>query len=843
MIVYSPPGTAILTADVVTEGWVPLSYLWEAVEGSPTIAAPTTISTDVTFPSPGRYILKFTASAPEHGTFLETLDDDEFVTEYNELFAVQGAGGEGFSPAVSTTVYTTVYVLPAVVGSPPEPDVIGADLHILINGVEYGIGALDPDKGALVDSISEVEGSEPNNASLTVRGFYPNDGDVVIINLDSERIFGGYVLRTSGEYDETWVNRSDQVNVVDFGWRLRTRRITHAYANTPVTTIVADIVAACPGFTVEYAQSDLGNLSVCLDGSLASSLDQICSLLSDRDVQWKSDYFKRVYIGTVFPAIPAPDPLTFAHPTVDQVKIDRELGSFISKIRVYGGEASVASNTPVGHKTILIDDATSFGNFTDGGNIYISGIANPETDDINKVDCFTTTFENLVTRDKPIFPDDIDVTDDPSTTASADCIAASTPAEDDLLDELIRMTNVQIEWRTIRVPNVVGLEAPVFYHYHATYVTAKGETAWKHWFQTSTVILWNGTFPVIPAGGTVYEDQIDQMKTNAIEFKASNIPPFIQRINFYRTVPSRGKSFLVGSISGKGQFGLLGSNAGPVDGYPIMTLNSGAIPSGIVDRDPPLYNLEFPGASTPVAGQPVLSSYNIGVVIGRSSGTLVDSKSDAELLQEGNLLGMPTTDKAIPKCASDADSPTDDPEKEVYLAGVNSPTGAPYVIPSGARVKRYIDLVDSAAQTLLASRLGDDGMVEGDPVTGTFMSMDEMVYAGRRKILDQNQQGNVGLEWQSRDRKTHPGTIVAVDFAAHFQGEVRIKSVEITQFEMVSCENGMKSYPLYSVSAEPRRVTLTRALRGGFGAAQQAKIVPHNPWRLGPHDSIPPSQM
>lgn len=778
MIVTIPTGSITLTPSITFEGWVPLEYLWEEVTGDVTISDPTSLSTDISFASPGNYVVRFTAFTSAHASVLGDIDGNYIVTESGQYVAVQGHGGEGFSEAVTNSTLINF----TVVEDEEEIEIsdihIGGDLSIIIEGVERVTGNNNP-IGVSLNSIEETQSHEPNSASITCREFVPSDYEEVIISLDGTRIFAGIIIRDGWDFEEKWDNRKDEINVVDYSWHLTRRRLTASFVNKTVSEIVTAILVKRSDFHIGSIQTGLPLVTISFDNTtLADALTAVCDELPDCD--WKVDYFKNISLGQILPGA-RPDTITFNHESVEDFTGQSEAGLRASQIRVFGASASSAAATKAQILDLQIQPAPDFGK--EGSKAIVTGLRKNEDDpDFNPStpDLFETSFASVLVRPKsvtktPIVTDPNDVLTDGEVDPSKvdPSMACLSP------EELLRQTEVKVKWRPIRVDAGGHSGTVITRNYYTTYETDSGESAWKEQIHAS---LGPTGAVVMPGPGTSTGPA--SLDYNAVEFIAESIPPTVSRINIYRARTS-GKAKLIGSLTSAGTFGQLGHNTGQ---GPII-----------------------PGILVPT---------DIGVVITPSTNSVVDSATDEEL---EDAQSMPDGDATTPQCGPDESEPLPDagppnpddpsnpnsnePEQEWFLTNIY----LPYDIPEGATITRYEDAIDSSIQSYLASKLHDDGIIEAEPLRGQYISRAAMLRAGAT-WLRKNNLGELGATWSSRDRKSHPGLIVGVYVPPHCQGEFVIKTVNITQWEPVMCDNGLKVFPIYEITAEPKHLSLSELL-------------------------------
>lgn len=815
MIVTTPPATAALSATVESDGWTPLDYAWTVESGAGvTIDDPAAPTTTATFPAVGTYLLAFTASAPESGTFLADEDGAVLTTDDDWLLAVEGAGDPGFSDAVSATALVPVTVVPETAAPIVRTEAIGRDLHILIAGVEYAEGRLDLTKGALLDAIAETADDTANTASLTVRGFYPLEGQQVEIRLDTDLIFAGRIIRGDAAFDELWANRSDHVGVVDWTWDLKRRRITRAFVDAPLSSVAAAIVARAPGFTFGGVQGGgSGTVTIDLNGDLPAALTALCATVPG--LAWTVDYTRVVRL-TFHDVSATPEPITYAHPSVAGFHRQGELGDWVTQLRVFGAATASTAASAAGSGTVLIasDSVADFG--TSGGQILLEGMAelvDRKAGEAPPPASLETAFAGVATQPADLvagLPGGIDAlisdeADIATAKAAAPCLSE---------DEILRHYLVKIRVRPIRVTatddargldtatpgaRVIGSGRAVF-TYYATYVTNRGESKWMQ----QMFVGIGGTGLFLSPWGSTGVGQPKEVVYNGAEFVCDAIPPTLQRINIYRQTvdlefgspaPDMDKGCkLVGSLTAKGKLGTLGDKVGEEN----------------KDRAPGQPPVDAGDAAPGGTGKVILYyPVNLGEVVDPSSNTLVDA---GEPVADERTL--PTKDIPLPDCPPDPEAtpdpdaaPKTPPETIAWLQAV----GSSITLPKGTKIRRFKDVVDSAAQALLAARLEDDGVVEGPSISGEYTSDSAMEAAGRAAIARQNR-ALLGVNWTSRDGRTHPLRIIGVYVPPHVTGEFVIKTVTITEFQKVGCANGMKSYPLYSATAEPRYASIVNRL-------------------------------
>ena len=587
------PGTATLTASIPDDpGWVSFAYEWTQISGPDTaiIASPNSLVTSVTFPEvQGYYAFQFTAFADsfpaDYESYLLTETNEQILTEDGLPLIIDEAETEILGSAI-----TRVFLFTGALVSDYGPTAIGGDLHILINGVEYVTGALDPTKYVRAEtlSIQESQDANPNRASFNVRGFLPEIGDEVIILLDDERIFAGNFFSDSHDAEEKLSIDYDQITVVDYNWHLKRRKISRKYENVSGTTIVNEIIGMAPGFTNSRVQAGLAMISIDFSNGvdLATALDQVAALLPG--TSWKVNYYKDLFFGVFDASVTPPNPITTSHPTVRNFGVDRNLGSWVTRVRVNGP----TTNTTKDRNSVGFLYVDEIKGFEGGGDVNVDGVDTT----------YTAANRRLVTPDTETNEDDI---------APPDIECGS-------FEDMRKQKLLKISARPIRTGLGIntGLTSQS-YKYYTTYVTSKGESKWQ---EEITVSLPN--IPVIyggftsSIGGAVASDWQTHPKYNAVEFVAEAIPMSISRINIYRyksgPIVAGKNGYFIGSLSAKGKFGRIGNN----------------------------WSSTYSASSTP---------WDIGSVITPSSNSLVDEKNDAEI--EKDLEKIPEEEKgADPIC-------------------------------------------------------------------------------------------------------------------------------------------------------------------------------------------------
>lgn len=750
------PDTATLTGALVDDdGWITFSYLWEQVVGPDVavIATPDALVTDITFPPvQGQYVFQLTVS----GDTFPSDFNDYWLSETNEQLLTEDGQPliiEEANTLLSSSALFRVFLLTAAEASNDGPSIHGKDLYIKIAGVDYVTGALDPEKTVDADSLSiqENKDSTPNTASFTVRGFVPTIGQEVIITLDTIRIFAGQFLRSSHTSEELLDNDYVQISVPDYTWHFNRYKITANFDNVSASAVAAAIVAKCPGFSGGKIQGGLPPVSINFkSATLASAFGALCEKIPGST--WKPDYFKVVYFGTSDLSPDQPEPITVLHPTCQNFTVERDLGQWITRVRVNG--AATSSNR---------DRETA-------GKLFVTGIEGfkGESGNVN-VDGYDTTYSLADQQPKPKATD----TPAPDEAPDANC---------DPLEDQIRRTNLKVEARAIRT-GMLGSGLPIGdYTYYTTYVTQDGESGWKDSF---TVGLTNMSIPTfLPGSGPGGITWDIKYHYNAVEFIATAFPLGLQRINIYRAafvepyneehtnivVGDGGK--LIASIVGKGIFGELGTDG------PIIGSEGGGVAA------------------------------NLGIVITPSTNSVVDSvfllPEDEQALPAESIPTEPICTDPV----TGRETPSDD--IEYFLDGIPDFK----FLESGIRVQRFVIVSDSGAISTLGTLLGDGGVIEDEISDTDLLSEAAMIEAGRNRMAERNKV-DLSISYACRDQNTHPGKYVAVDMPDPFNchNEFLIQTVTINGFGLVGDGGELKSWPLYTVSkAAPRQKRLMTIL-------------------------------
>lgn len=515
------PDHALLTSVVGNdEGWVPFNYSWEQVKGpaSATILSPTADVTEVSFPeTQGEYLFKITVSGEEPVSDFEdfwlTEDGETLETETGSPIIME----ETVIESVLGSALFRVYVLATVAPEASGPTIQGKTL-IVLSGVVDLTDYLDYDSL----TINETNDSSPNTVSFTLRGTSLGIGQHIAFYLDEEIIFAGQYHRDSQVNFEKITNDSFSATVTDYTWHLSRRKVTGKFVQVSASTVAQYVISKAPGFGLNV-QGGLPLITIEFDDvTVAEALGNICSQIPG--CTWKATYAKVVRLGTFDVARPAPQPITMIHPTLRDFSIDRDLGNWITKVRVYGPQTTSAKDFKGGGGTIIVHSIKGF--LDTGGNIMVDGHEN--------------IFSGAGTRE---------IQEETSSDASA-------PGDDaETADEKMRRTYVNVRARAIRVGGK-GLAITVddefivhdTYRHFTTYVMDGGETYWKQEFITTLPVAY---------------DEISHKRRpyNAIEFIADALPPSVTRINIYRELStSPGSGRLVGSLSTKGTFGELGTS-------------------------------------------------------------------------------------------------------------------------------------------------------------------------------------------------------------------------------------------------------------------------------------------
>lgn len=778
------PNTATLSATFLDDtGWVTFTYLWEQVAGpaTATIVDPDQLETEVTFlETQGQYVFRFTASGDtypsDYNDYWLTETNERLFTEDDEPLILDEA-----DTGISSSVLYRIFILAEVAPDASGPTAQGKDLYIKINGVDYVTDAADPDKTIDADSLSiqENKDSTPNTASFVARGFVPNIGDQIVITLDDERIFAGQLLRSAHTADETLDKDYVQISVPDFTWHFNRYRINQKFEGVSASSVAVAIVSLCPGFSAGKIQSGLPPVDIDFQKvTLASAFSALCEKVPGST--WKPDYFKVVYFGTADLSSDQPAPLTTSHPTLQNFSVERDLGQWITQVRVNG--ASTSSNR----------DRSEY------GKLFVSSIDGFENESGNvNVDGFDTSYSGAGKRIKPSTPSISAPGSPPGIPAPGDPDVPEDDANCDPLEDQLRRGVVRVEGRAIRT-GMLSSGLPIGnYHYYTTYVTNEGESGWKDDIMVGLTNLSIPTFLPGGAGGVNWDKKYHY---NAVEFVATVFPLGLQRINIYRAafveaynqehthivVGEGGK--LVGSLVGKGSFGELGTE-GPVIGAE--------------------------GGGTPA---------NAGRILTPSSNSSIDMVFElpdneqalpAEPIPTNPVCTDPvtgeTTSHTTPSESGDGNDSLPSADMEYFLEGISNFK----FLPSGIRVQRFVIVSDIPAIATLGGLLGDSGIIQDEISDTSLKTQQAMIEAGYNRMAERNRV-DLAISYASRDQHTHPGKYIAVDLPApfHCHDEFLIQTVTINGFKLVGDGGELKSWPLYTVSrASPRQTHLTAMLR------------------------------
>ena len=244
---------------------------------------------------------------------------------------------------------------------------------INIGGIGTGAGA---SMRVLVASLSihDSLNEQPNTCTFTVQGARPADGAEIVISLGSAggggRIFAGNVIRLTEVYAaQNPRNILWQVEGIDYTWHLNSKRVNRRYLTTPAAAILADLMTsyAPAGFTAVASGTlpDVDEISF-TDVPLMDAIAQLAVRVGGYAV---CDYTKVVRLFVDDPAAP-PRPLTPDHPSLEDVRVARDLSQIVTRAIVVGGGVNALAETAIGADRIPVEDVAWYP--VDGGR-FVSG--------------------------------------------------------------------------------------------------------------------------------------------------------------------------------------------------------------------------------------------------------------------------------------------------------------------------------------------------------------------------------------------------------------------------------------------------------------------------------------
>lgn len=223
--------------------------------------------------------------------------------------------------------------------------------------------------------ISDILNATPNRATFTAVGFTPAIGDDVVVTLGSthndRRQFAGQILGVEQGYVETPANQVFHVNTIDYTWGLNKRKVTKRYTGSTVAVIAADLVSTyASGYTLSV-ESDIGAVSIDEITFTSQDLTDALSQLAKRAAgDWRCDYHQVVRLFFEDTSETAPSIVNAVHPTLQDMRITRDLSQWITRVYVEGGGANAMAEIAAGETIIPVEDASWYQ--TAGGTV-ISG--------------------------------------------------------------------------------------------------------------------------------------------------------------------------------------------------------------------------------------------------------------------------------------------------------------------------------------------------------------------------------------------------------------------------------------------------------------------------------------
>lgn len=123
-------------------------------------------------------------------------------------------------------------------------------------------------------AVSMQLGAPPSTCQFTIDGDSnaPVGGEKIEItdSQDSNRLLWAGTIQTIQQIYEGQTNQlAWQVSCVDFTWLANRKRPVGSWFQVSVTQIVTELIQqCCPGFTINHVQTNLGKVTIVLDGSL-----------------------------------------------------------------------------------------------------------------------------------------------------------------------------------------------------------------------------------------------------------------------------------------------------------------------------------------------------------------------------------------------------------------------------------------------------------------------------------------------------------------------------------------------------------------------------------------------
>jgi len=239
------------------------------------------------------------------------------------------------------------------VGPPSATGAVTPDVFIRIDGVERGVGRLNPTEGVHIAglAIDERLGDSPSTCTFVAHGFQPTVGMDVVIRFgwvdNPDRLFGGVIIAVEQLEAGKLANPLFSVSCSSYLSLLNRRKVTKRYVNQSATDIAYDLVANyAPGFGVNGIANPLptvDEISYTFE-DLATALSRLAQRIGG---YFSVDYFKNVRLFLTETGTNPVD-ITVAHPSAIDLRFDYNLAQIVTRVYSEGMGAAVdigANNT------------------------------------------------------------------------------------------------------------------------------------------------------------------------------------------------------------------------------------------------------------------------------------------------------------------------------------------------------------------------------------------------------------------------------------------------------------------------------------------------------------------
>lgn len=714
---------------------------------------------------------------------------------------------------------------------------------VLINGAPLAQGS----ESSL--SITEVLHEVPNTAAVTLYhgATEPAEGQDVVVTLgsinDLEPFYAGTILNRTHGYVGTPGNWNAPINVIDYTWQLTRRRFTGSFTNAAPADIAAAIVAVVPGFTL-YVQPGLANLDA-FSQTDVTALQALVALAKRIGGYCDVSYRKVVKLFTADSTVTNPVTLTAAHQTLEEFSFTKDLSQVRTRIYSEGGGVAALADVAVGTTSLPVDGT---GWYNGAGGTVKCGAQH-------------LTYAGLTQATPNSGPTLVDTggSSGLSFGATYGYAVVFVTAAGKTLPSPIKSITFHAAEDPALAPTLLpfdrtgGLTPGAVYKYRVTY----SPTPWSaHYVPTlpETIVGPESAGFTASASGSV-------------GFQLNGVPSWVRSINIYRTEGNGSTYFLEDSLPNPINFG--GQQLGITDAVlvtqapaptvasytnPRTAISAVALgPSGTTSREihrtvangsqlklqqtianntattgvtdaTPDASL---GADAPTTDTSTLSVFGMTTTSGATSiaATTLNVTSASSFSAVGGWVTVgamairytgkgATTLTGIP--ASGSGSISGAIPSGTVVQGAAALMGIPasgagsilYPIKQGDSVNLLVQVDDSAAQTALAALIGggDDGVIEEYIQDGRVGETEARARATAQLALLSTAQ--VSIAYKCRDRNTHAGRTITVNFGAptNLSATFQIQRVNITGFKP-----GL--LPTFTVQASNNRFSLEDLLR------------------------------